>query len=557
VPQTMSPAPAPVFLWQVEGLGVSIGISTDVLAKLHVLLDHTPPEQEFGGILLGGVSAVGDSFRTRVEAFEAFPIEHRHSACYTLSSRDERVLERRLQRLRRMGLVPVGICRSHLRRGLYLDQRDFEVFRSEFRNPTSLFLLVRPDRGGGARGAVFVWEEDDVRRHASYQEFPIEKPPEAVAEQILAAATATATRWRTEKGWQPLLAEPLHVRVLEPWHGPALLSWFGLDTIFRILRKGIRGLVAALRSAREVWSRARERAAAAGLALARALRTLATPAIAGKAVLTVALPLCAFLGARQIAIDRVHRSDAAPASEVQSVAASPRPLERQAAPAPEPKPNPFPEVSSGRAAPAPPPAGADPPAVRPAIERKSTLVSASRDRVDSEPEDSPAPDRPVRHPDATASRVPVLPDPPAVVASSRPAAALPHFAPPPPPEREAPDKVVAYFKPAPASSFRQAFEKVFTGHGAEDGFVAANPVERPLPVPAGAAPLEKGSSIEMLAKVDRYGNVVNVKMVEGNRQLADASADAILRWRFEPARRNGTPVESAMRIRFEFRGPSR
>jgi hypothetical protein len=118
--------------------------------------------------------------------------------------------------------------------------------------------------------------------------------------------------------------------------------------------------------------------------------------------------------------------------------------------------------------------------------------------------------------------------------------------------------VIAYLKPAPSSSFRLAIQKVFTGHGTGDGFVPPNPIEYPLPSPPpNAVPLEDGTNIEMLAKVDRLGNVVNVKVVEGNRQLADVSADALLRWRFDPARRNGVPVESAMRIRFEFRKPSK
>jgi hypothetical protein len=117
--------------------------------------------------------------------------------------------------------------------------------------------------------------------------------------------------------------------------------------------------------------------------------------------------------------------------------------------------------------------------------------------------------------------------------------------------------VIAYLKPAAPSSIRHAIQKVFTGRSSGDGFVPANPVESPLPSPpANAAPLEEGTNIEMLAKVDRLGNVVNVKVVDGNRQLADLSADALLRWRFDPARRNGAPVESAVRIRFEFHNPS-
>jgi hypothetical protein len=122
----------------------------------------------------------------------------------------------------------------------------------------------------------------------------------------------------------------------------------------------------------------------------------------------------------------------------------------------------------------------------------------------------------------------------------------------------APEKVVAFLNPASHSGIRQAFRSVFVGHETGEQFVAANPIEHPLPAPPpDAAPFEKGNTIEMLAKVDRYGNVMSVKVVEGNRRLADTSADALLRWRFDPARRNGNPVDSALRIRFEFRNPSR
>jgi TonB family protein len=108
------------------------------------------------------------------------------------------------------------------------------------------------------------------------------------------------------------------------------------------------------------------------------------------------------------------------------------------------------------------------------------------------------------------------------------------------------------------SSIRQAIGKMpllhgFSGHNAGEEFVPANPIEVPVPTQASAGnALKKGNTIEMLAKVDREGNVESVKLVDGNRQLADTSAEAILRWRFEPARQNGTPVDSSMRIRFEF-----
>ena len=459
MPQTMSPvAEIPAYLWTVEGIGVKVAISRTLLAKLRAYLDHAPGDAEFGGVLMGRVTADGDGFRTQVDAFEPFPIEHRHGASYSLSSHDARLLERRLQRRHRTGLSPVGFCRSHQRRGLYLDQRDFDFFQREFRHPASIFLLVRRDDAVGAKGGVFVWEEDDMRRHASYLEFAIEGAPvEGLKEQ------------------GALASQPATSRAV----GGALAD--GRQSA------SSGGAVSGLESAGVVRSGNRE--GVAWLAVPNLLPgsggLQVTPGTAAKMLLTIGLPLLSFYAARQIALHRTVRTEADQVRPVpQPVRLPSRQVDRDVAPILEPKPNPFPDESSPVI-----PAGSR--EDRPPVERKAAVTADYRDRVDAVPDSSPAAGRPSPHPDAAPPRVvPLLPEPP-IVLPGRPAASLPRIVATPP--TIAPDKVVAFFKPEQPSSIKQAFQKVLSGRSRNDDFVAANPIERPLPAPPmDAVPLKKG-----------------------------------------------------------------
>jgi hypothetical protein len=252
-----------------------------------------------------------------------------------------------------------------------------------------------------------------------------------------------------------------------------------------------------------------------------------------KVLLTVALPICSFYSAREVAL-RAHGTRIDPVSPAtQSEPAPLTPVDRDAPP-PDEKPRPFAAALPST----PPPAPAAVPAPAPA---KTTLATDTRDRFDSDPVSSPSAERPVRH-------TPVLPEPPLIVPDVA-APSVPHIVSSQPGvARRSPERVVAYYNAdPPPASIRHTIQKVFTGHSASAGFVAANPVEAPLPSPpVSAEPLEEGGTIEMLAKVDRLGNVVDVKVVDGNRQLAGLSTDALFRWRFDPARRNGAPIDSAM-----------
>jgi hypothetical protein len=49
------------------------------------------------------------------------------------------------------------------------------IIRSYFSNPTDVILLVRPHATRNSSGGFFFWEDEDMRRHSTYREFPFSK----------------------------------------------------------------------------------------------------------------------------------------------------------------------------------------------------------------------------------------------------------------------------------------------------------------------------------------------------------------------------------------------
>jgi len=483
----------------VDGIGLTVVLAKTVLAELRaILMAATADSPEVGGILLGHTETGENGTRTFVDAFERFTPENPCDPKYALSGRDRRRIERRRNdlaaRRRRGALAPVGLWRSHCRRGLYLDQRDFELFRNLFRRPACVFLLVRHDDPDAARGAVFIWEGDDVRRHASYLEFPLEALP-----AVLPAAAPPAKLPRVRFPRVRLPRVRVGLSALPAWLRPAAMAAAPPAKLPRMRLPRVRVRL----SAPPAW-----------------LRT------AAMAVAILAVPVAAYYAGRAIALSRFHGAAVANAALV-SAAVPPAVLP---APPPEIRPTPFPEAEPSD----PPPAVAPPPRVRRPLEVPPRAI---------DPASAPTPTLPDPPPLALK---PSIASPPRIVAA---APAAPAF------HNEA---VTAYIKPAPHSTLSKAIRKIPLLRGIarprkEEGFVPASPVAHPLPalpdeeVPAGEP------SVELLAHIDRSGSVDHVRFADGNSHLRDASASALSQWRFEPARQNGEPVESELLVRFEFR----
>ena len=70
--------------------------------------------------------------------------------------------------------------------------------------------------------------------------------------------------------------------------------------------------------------------------------------------------------------------------------------------------------------------------------------------------------------------------------------------------------------------------------------------------PAIARQSHISGSVEVQFRISPEGRVYDVKSLKGWPILAKAAIDAVATWRYEPARRNGTPVDSQMRTNFDF-----
>lgn len=194
---------------------------------------------------------------------------------------------------------------------------------------------------------------------------------------------------------------------------------------------------------------------------------------------------------------------AAPASSPAVPAMSPVPLPAEAAPQP---------VEVKDSVPAATAANSTDPMSGPGKSRASTVVADVPEFAIRRPNQKPAPDSVT---------------PPEMASDT---AALPSFT---EPRAEVPNA------PGPA---RQS-----------QGVVPARLVLRVAPVyPEAARRLQIRGDVLLNAVVRENGTIGKVEVVKGNAMLTRAALDAVHRWRYEPCRLNGTPVEAPVSIRLHF-----
>jgi TonB family protein len=125
-----------------------------------------------------------------------------------------------------------------------------------------------------------------------------------------------------------------------------------------------------------------------------------------------------------------------------------------------------------------------------------------------------------------------------------------------PPARgsSAPDFSVAN-SPAKNSSIRDSSTTGRADFAEEnDKLEPATLIVRTDPVyPAIARQSHISGSVEVQFRVSPEGRVYDVKSLKGWPILAKAAIDAVATWRYEPARRNGRPVESQVTTNFDFK----
>ena len=81
------------------------------------------------------------------------------------------------------------------------------------------------------------------------------------------------------------------------------------------------------------------------------------------------------------------------------------------------------------------------------------------------------------------------------------------------------------------------------------------PISRPSPtLPEFARTRGIYGTVSLEATVNERGAVTDIRIVNGHPVLARAAADAVRRWRFQPATLNGRPVEVRLPVRVQFTG---
>jgi hypothetical protein len=225
----------PFYVWEVPGKPISIQLHFDVIDRVcpDILRGFGALKRrgaEVGGILLGKTQN-GPRPKVLVEDFVTVPTEYLTGPSYNLSPNDLVAFEAALERCKSGALAVVGFYRSHTRDELYMDDADLELARRYFSQPGSVFLLVKPYASRPCVGGFFFWEDGEIYREATYQQFPFERRGLGGGEPRLPAPPPAAKP--QAEGFAPLPPytpevepEPPPVRPAEePWpQAPATAS---------------------------------------------------------------------------------------------------------------------------------------------------------------------------------------------------------------------------------------------------------------------------------------------------------------------------------------------
>ena len=190
--------PGAHFVWEPPVRDIAILLNLNLIDRLKQLIREAR-EHEIGGILLGRRdrrSSERDRRRVVVDDIELIESEHIPGPAFILSENDQKILANKLSRREvNGGMVPVGFFRSHLRKGLYLDEADFFLLRTRFSDPCDTFLLARPEQSGVPVAGFFYWQGEIMHRLTSYSPFPLDsRELQSGGHLILGAPVAASDR---------------------------------------------------------------------------------------------------------------------------------------------------------------------------------------------------------------------------------------------------------------------------------------------------------------------------------------------------------------------------
>ena len=132
---------------------------------------------EVGGILLGRLES-GPKAAVFIEGFDPVACRYETGPSFHLGEQDSQALEAQLARWRSgpdKRLSVVGFYRSHTRKEFAMDEQDAALCAKHFPDPKNVFLLIRPFAGRTSVAGFFFWNNGQLEREPSCQEFVFQR----------------------------------------------------------------------------------------------------------------------------------------------------------------------------------------------------------------------------------------------------------------------------------------------------------------------------------------------------------------------------------------------
>lgn len=105
---------------------------------------------------------------------------------------------------------------------------------------------------------------------------------------------------------------------------------------------------------------------------------------------------------------------------------------------------------------------------------------------------------------------------------------------------------------APTISPKPVLQRLNISQGVSLGLL----VKKVDPVyPPNAVHMQIEGAVQLLATISKSGDITEVKVLSGDKQLTRAASDAVKRWKYKPYLLNGEPVDIQTQITVNFRLP--
>ena len=169
-------------VWECPGKPVSVRLSPDVAFRLGMAVREgfkALPRRglETGGLLIGTRRDGDNPVVVEVDDFEPIESEHAAGPAYLLSAGGSQPAggENCGSAAAPGNSSIVGFYRGHTRRDFAIAEEDASLFSTYFRDPSDVFLLIKPSEGGGPpTGGFIIREEGKVLSDTPYAQFRLE-----------------------------------------------------------------------------------------------------------------------------------------------------------------------------------------------------------------------------------------------------------------------------------------------------------------------------------------------------------------------------------------------